>query len=135
MRNDIHHPEVEDLAMAITPYKSDTNEVSEWNVYLINLQEKELHNVIIVSEGYGEINGESKKTSVLRQHFEILDAKTGIKIESIFAEMLQLTNQYWISFYIGTTLYDKKYIFVPQSIHENNYTLIPILDEMGVMIR
>ena len=40
-----------------------------------------------------------------------------------------------ISFYLGKDMYDKKYVFLPESITEENLTLIPVLNKQGVMIR
>jgi len=32
-------------------------------------------------------------------------------------------------------MYDKKYVFVPESITEENFTHVPVLNKKGVMIR
>ena len=51
-------------------------------------------------------------------------------MEDVFA----LSNQYWLSFYIGEKLLDKKYIFLAGSIEEDNFTTIPLMEKRGVMI-
>ncbi len=135
MKSDIIHPEVKDIALAVIPEENDFGISNEWSVFLLNLRSDTLMDVLIVSEGYGIINGEDKKTSVLRQHFEKVDENTAIKIEMLISDMIQLTNQFWVSFYIGTTLYDKKYIFVPESINPIYFTTVPVLEKDGVMIR
>jgi hypothetical protein len=46
-----------------------------------------------------------------------------------------LNNEYWVSFYIGKNIYDKKFIFLPESISEDNFTRVPFINRMGVIIR
>jgi len=45
-----------------------------------------------------------------------------------------LTNEYWLSFYIDNIIYDKKYIFLPESIIEGNLILVPLVNKLGVII-
>jgi hypothetical protein len=47
-----------------------------------------------------------------------------VKIEPISPEVFHINNEYWVSYYIGNQIFDKKFIFVPESIREEN--LIPI---------
>jgi len=132
MLKDINREEVEDIAIAVVPGEDDSN---IWEVYMINLKEEGLDNVIVASKGYGMYNGEEVKTSVLRHYlgaFEPLDIRL---IEPIQKEMFGLNNEYWVSFYIGTNIFDKKFIFLPESISEDNFTRVPFINRMGVIIR
>jgi hypothetical protein len=132
MLKDINREEVEDIAIAVVPGEDDGN---IWEVYMINLKEEGLDNVIVASKGYGMYNGEEVKTSVLRHYlggFEPLDIRL---IEPIQKEMFGLNNEYWVSFYIGKNIYDKKFIFLPESISEDNFTRVPFINRMGVIIR
>jgi hypothetical protein len=45
-----------------------------------------------------------------------------------------LHNEYFISFFNSQGLFDKKYIFLAESIHEKNFTSIPYMNKKGVMI-
>jgi hypothetical protein len=132
MLKDINTDEVEDIAIAVVPGEEDS---SVWEVYMINLKEEGLDNVIVASRGYGMYKGEEVKTSVLRHFlgaFEPLDIRM---IEPIQKEVFGLNNEYWVSFYIGQNIYDKKFIFLPESITEDNFIRIPFIDRPGVMIR
>lgn len=131
MRN-IEFPKVEGISVAITHQKNELNE-SEWNVYLLNTSDKEIKNILINSEGYGEIQGEQRRTSIIRRFVEQMDANTFVKIEPINPELFQLFNEYWISYYIDNTIYDKKFIFVPNSIHVDNLTKIEFVGLEGVL--
>lgn len=132
MLKDIFKDEVEDIAIAVVPSEEDN---SLWEVYMINLKEEGLENVIVASIGYGMYKGEEVKTSVLRHFldsFQPLDIRL---IEPIQKEVFGLNNEYWVSFYIGQNIYDKKFIFLPESITEDNFIRIPFIDRPGVMIR
>lgn len=132
MLKDINREEIEDIAIAVVPSVEDS---SVWEVYMINLKEEGLENVIVASKGYGVYKGEEVKTSVLRHYlgsFQPLDIRL---IEPIQKEVFGLNNEYWVSFYIGQNIFDKKFIFLPESITEDNFIRIPFIDRPGVMIR
>ncbi len=132
MLKDIFRDEVEDIAIAVVPSEEDS---SVWEVYMINLKEEGLENVIVASKGYGIYKGEEVKTSVLRHFlgsFEPLDIRL---IEPIQKDVFGLNNEYWVSFYIGKNIFDKKFIFLPESITEDNFTRIPFINRKGVIIR
>lgn len=133
MKKDIAHPAVEDVAVAVILEDVDGENV--WNVYLLNLKDVPIKNVLIVSKGYGEIEGEHRQTSTLRFFFDEIPAKEYAKIEPIMDFTFGLSNEYWVSFYIDNVIYDKRYIFLPETINEKNFTKIPLVDVEGVMIR
>mgnify|MGYP003382056567 CR=1 FL=1 len=126
-------PKVEGVAMAVVR-EADEEGANAWYVYLINRREVTLENVLISSRGYGEIEGEERKTSEMRHHLEKLGPKSWARIERIVEEVFALSNQYWLSFYIGRQLHDKKYIFLAGSIDEANFTNLPLMGVRGVMI-
>ncbi len=134
MIKDIHAPKVEGVAMAIVPEQDEAGE-DAWYVYLINEQEIALENVLVSSRGYGQIEGEKRKTSEMRHFIGELGPKSWAKIERIVEDVFPLNNQYWLSFYVGRSLHDKRYIFLPESIHEENFTTLPLMNKRGVMIQ
>lgn len=130
MKKDIEIRKVEDIAMAIIP-----KDEAFWDVFIINLKDVSLRNVIINSKGYGNIEGKSIKTTTLRYFYERIPPNTSVKVEPIQRELLDLTNEFWVSFQMSNYLYDKKYIFVPGSLNEMNFTIIPFHNTKGVMIK
>jgi len=133
LKKDIERPEVEDIAMAVVLEEIEGENV--WNVFLVNLHIVPIKNVIVTSKGYGELNGEVKKTSTLRHFFEEIPDLEFTRIEPIMEDTFGLTNEYWVSFYIDDKIYDKQYIFLPETINPKNFTKIPLLNVEGVMIR
>jgi hypothetical protein len=134
MLKDIPKLVVENIIVAIVP---EENEVAEqvWNVYLVNLYDQKIEGVLVSSKGYGIRNGEEVKTSTLRHFIGSIESNDYAKIELIIKDVFGLSNEYWISFYLGKDMYDKKYVFVPESITEENFTHVPVLNKKGVMIR
>jgi hypothetical protein len=133
MKKDIVQPEVVDVHIAIV---QDTNELGgkEWTAYLINNKNELLEGVLITTRGYGEIKGEQRKTATFRHSLEEVEPKSYKKIEPIPEELFALSNEFWLSFYVNKKMYDKKFIFLPESISEFNSIQIPLVKKYGVMI-
>ena len=91
--------------------------------------------MLISSTGYGEIDGEQRATSEMRHYLESLGAKSWARIERIVEDVFILSNQYWLSYYVGSHIHDKKYIFVAGSIHEEHFTNLPLMKVRGVLIQ
>lgn len=134
MKKDILPPEVKDVAVAVVREQNELAE-TEWNVYLINLKSTDIEGVLVSSLGYGKYNDEDVKTSTLRHFLDVVKSKSFSKIEPIVETVFGLNNEYWVSFYLNKVMYDKKYIFLPESIKEENFVLIPYLNKKGVMIK
>ncbi|NQV76227.1 MAG: hypothetical protein HQ491_09275 [Bacteroidetes bacterium] len=133
MKKDLPENIVKNIAIAIV-MESATPEAKLWKVYLINLKNDALETVLVSSKGYGEKNGENIKTSILRHSIVNVPAKSFAEIELIDEQVFGLTNEYWLSYYIGSQIFDKKFIFVPESIVDSNMTRVPLLNKPGVMI-
>ncbi len=134
MKKDIIPPVVEDIAVAVIKELNDLDE-TEWNVYLINLKQEKIEGVLITSKGYGIYNDEEVKTSTLRHFLDAIEPDSFKKIEPIVETVFGLNNEFWVSFFINSVMYDKKYIFLPETIKEENFTLIPSINKKGVMIK
>lgn len=135
MREELKGPKVEKIAVAVVQQLNELNE-KIYNVYLLNLSDKIIEGVMISSKGYGQNmkTGEKVKTAMLRHSIEVLLPNEAAKIEPIIEEVFGINNEYWVSFWNDSVMYDKKYIFVAESITEENMKEIPVLGERGVMI-
>lgn len=132
MKKDIPIKKVEDLVVAVVP-RSDEKEF--WDVFLINLKEVAIRFVLVSARGYGELEGESRKTTTLRHFFEEIGPMQVVQVEPIHIDLFDLTHEFWVSFLFEQYLYDKKYVFVHGTMHEDYFTPIPFLQRRGVMIR
>ncbi len=134
MKADLPENIVEDVAIAIV-LMGETPEVKSWNVYVVNFKNEAITNVLITSKGYGEKDGRQVKTSLLRHSIGDLAPKSHAGVEAIDPAVFGLTNEYWLSYYLNGNIYDKKFIFLPESIVDSNLIRIPILNKPGVMIK
>ena len=133
MKKDIEFPVVEGVKITIARNYNELNE-PEWNVYLINRLKSKLTNVFVTSRGYGaDENGNPVKTSQLRHFLEDVLPEGIVKVEMIFPEVFHLNNEYWLSYFIDNQLFDKKFIFVPESIKEENLIKIEQLNLEGIL--
>lgn len=132
MIKDILIPEVKNVTLAVARTNSAEQE-SEWKVYLINNNEVALENTLVASKGYGEKDGEKQNTSILRHFLETVPARSFALIEPIDPAVFHLNNEYWVSYYIGTQIYDKRFVFVPDTICEQNISFIRQLEMEGVL--
>ncbi|WP_313512868.1 hypothetical protein [Sphingobacterium sp.] len=133
MKKDLPLNIVEDISVAVV-LETESPTTKVWNVYLINEKNAALQNVMVSSKGYGIKDGKEVKTTILRHFIGDMEAKTSQKIEAIDPQVFGLTNEYWLSYYIDGTIYDKKYVFLPESIVDENLIKIPLVNKPGVMI-
>jgi hypothetical protein len=135
MKKDIQIPIVENVFLAAVQEWSDDFMEKVWYVYLINDSDFDLDSVMVVSNAFGTINNEMKKTSLLRHAFLKVPSVSVIKIELIEKSLLELNNEFMVTYFIGNTLYDKKFIFTKNSINEKSMEEVPILFVDGVVVK
>ena len=133
MKKDIVLPKVEGVSMAVVR-EEDEEGTPAWYVYLLNRKDAPITNVLVSSRGYGHVRNEQVKTSELRHFIQELGPLSYARIERIMEDVFALNNQYWLSFYMNGTLFDKKYIFLPESISEEHFTTVPLINKRGVLI-
>ena len=136
MKQDISFEPVEGVSIAVVPEPDALTPQGGaiWQVYLLNDNAFPLRNVIVNAHGYGQPqDGEKVRTSTLRYLFEEIAPRTAVPVEPIDSALFHLNNQYWVSYYHGDHIFDKKFIFVPDSIVSDNFTPIPLLGRVGVL--
>lgn len=135
MKKDIIIPVVENVFIAAVQEWSDDFMEKVWYAYLVNDSDFNLDGVMVVSKAFGTIDGEMKKTSLLRHAFVEIPAVSVVKIEMIEKSVLALHNEFMVTYFIDGRLYDKKFIFKANSINETEMEEVPILFVDGVIVR
>jgi hypothetical protein len=133
MKKDISQPIVKDVYIAVIAKEYEAGEY-EWIAHIVNNGSEKLEGVLISTRGYGEIKGEHKKTATFRHSLDEIEPKSFKKIETLPDELFALSNEFWVSFYINKKMFDKKYIFLTESISIFNAINVPLINEVGVMI-
>lgn len=135
MKKDIQIPLVENVFLAaVQEFSVEFNE-KVWYVYLVNDSDFDIDSVMIVSSAFGTLNGEMKKTSLLRHAFTVVPAVSVVKVELLENSVLALNNEFMLTYFIENKMYDKVFIFKSNSINENNTEEVPILFVEGVIER
>lgn len=132
MKKDIETPEVKNVTLAVVREKNILNQ-DEWKVFIINNNTHPIENTLVASQGYGEKEGEQQRTSTLRHFLETVPAEGFAMVEPIDPSLFHLNNEYWVSYYVDTQIFDRRFIFVPDSICEKNLTFIKKLDMEGIL--
>lgn len=132
MKKDIEFPKVEGVKIAVT-LQIDEVENEFWDVQIINRNSFAIDNVMVTSRGFGEKDGEIIKTSTLRHFIEKVSPYSIAKIEAIQPELFLINNEYWVSYYINDQLFDKKFLFLPDSIISDNLIELKPFGLVGVL--
>jgi hypothetical protein len=135
MKKDIIIPVVENVFLAAVQEWSDDFMEKVWYAYLVNDSDFLIDSVMVVSKAFGSIDGEMKKTSLLRHAFVQIPAVSVVKLEMIEKSVLKLNNEFMVTFFIGDKLHDKKFVFKAQSINDKEVEEVPILFVDGVIVR
>jgi hypothetical protein len=134
MLKDYQIPEVKNVFFAAVQEWSDDFMADVWYIYLINDSDFDIDSVMVVSKAFGTIDGEMKKTSLLRHAFMQVPAVSAIKVELLENSLIQLNNEFMLTYFIGNTLYDKKFTFKANSVSPTNTEEVPILFKPGVIV-
>ncbi|MCU0353545.1 MAG: hypothetical protein MUD08_07390 [Cytophagales bacterium] len=132
MLKDIPFLPVKDVKVAVVRKSNDVGSY-DWFVYLLNNNKVPIRNVFVTSNGYGLMNDEMRRTSTLRHFIGDIEAGAATIIEPIDPAVFALSSEYWVSYFIDDQIYDKRFIFVPDSIVEQNMSYISELDLNGVL--
>ena len=133
MKKDIELPEVSNVFMAIVKEYNDEFQCEDWNAYIINNKEVDLEMVLIVSKGYDE--DALTETAVLRHKIEKLPAQSFAKVELLQEDVLKLSNFFNVTFFEGSKMFDKKYLFEKGTIKEGSLRNVPMLNKRGILIK
>lgn len=135
MREELKGPTVENVSIALVEIPLENNE-KEYIVYLLNLRDDIMEGIIVASTGFG-VNpktGEEVKTSTLRRGIELMLPNEAARIEPIMPDLFDLTNEYWVSFWVNDVMYDKRFQFIPGSIQQEDFKLIELLGQKGILL-
>lgn len=131
MKKDIYIPKVENVHVAVVYEYNDIYKSNDWNAYIINDKEVDLEMVLIVTRGYSE----TKETSTMRHKLNKLPAKSFAKIELMQEAVLQLNNEFKVTFFENNTLFDKTYLFRKNTINIKALQTMPLMNKKGVLVK
>ncbi|MFC5047617.1 hypothetical protein ACFSTE_06215 [Aquimarina hainanensis] len=131
MRKDIEIPRVENVYIAVVREWNEEFLARDWNSYIINDRDTPIEMVLVVTKGYDK----DRKTSLLRHGIGTIAAKSSAKIEMLQEELLAMNNEFSVTFFAEGKLFDKKYVFKKNTINENAFQDLPVMDQKGVLVK
>lgn len=131
MKKDIEIPIAKDVYVAIIHEWNEEFLSKDWNAYVLNDRTSPIEMVLVVSKGF---DGE-KKTSLMRHAIGVVGAKSFEKIEVVQEEVLQLNNEFFVTYYADNKLYEKRFEFSKGSVTVPNLTTIPLVEKDGVLAK
>lgn len=134
MKKDIVIKDATDIAIAIVPDTKEDGE-TDWTVYFFNFKETKIESVLINASAAGVVDGEEKHTATVRFFIEKLEPLSYKKIEAILPEALRLNNRYWVSYYEGNEIFEKKYLIAADSNIPDNFMMVPFLNKPGLIVQ
>ena len=131
MRKDIDIPQVQNVHIVAVKEWDKEFTGQDWYIYVVNNREDEISTVLVLSRG----TSEDKKTSTLRHALGDLLPNTTAKVELITTEVLGFTNEYLVTFFAENKLFERKFIFEPNSISEEKVKEIPVMESEGILAK
>ena len=131
MKKDINIPEVKDVYVAVVQEEHPEYKTQDWNAYIINNSDTDLETVIIVSQGYND----KKMTPPMRHTITMLPSRSYAKIEYLQEKVLELNNEFKITFFVGNQMFDKSYLFRKNAINEKALQTISLMQLKGVLVK
>ncbi len=108
---------------------------AEWTVFVVNLSNEPITNVMVTCKGYGNIDGEHKETTTMRYFLNDMEAQMAIKVEPINPDLFVLDNEYFLTFFQGGEMHDKKIIFKANTITDKNFEIVEVVLQPGIYLQ
>jgi hypothetical protein len=131
MKKDIDIPVVKDVFVAVVQDYNDVYKTTDWNAYIINFKDVTLEMILIVTRGYDESIG----TSIMRHKLEKLPPKSYAKIELVQEEVLELNNEFIVTYFEDNKMFDKTFLFRRNTINKRALQQIPLMKLKGVLVK
>lgn len=131
MKKDIEIPQVEGVYVAAVRERHEEFKTQDWNAYLINDRKEPIETVLIVSRGYDG----NKETSTMRHTLDNLPAKSFAKVEFLQDDVLQLNNEFSVSYFAEGKMFHKKFVFKKNTINEKALQDLPVVGRKGVLLK
>jgi len=131
LKKDIEIPEVEGVFIAAVLEDNKEFRTKDWNAYIINSKPIPLEMILIVSRGFDN----KRSTATMRHTIKILPAKSYAKIEYLQDEVLDLNNEFMVTFFEENKMFEKTYLLEKHSVKVSLIKEILIMNQRGIMAK
>jgi hypothetical protein len=127
MKKDLDIEEVSGVYIAFLPNRDN------WSVYVINNRKEALETVIVNASGEGKLEGKEKQTATLRFLLNDIPAESVKPFELLMPDSLKISHRYWVSYYIGNRIFDKKFVYTPD-LYDEDLQDLPVFGSPGILL-
>ncbi|WP_373519265.1 hypothetical protein [Pricia sp.] len=131
MKKDIEIPIAKDVHVAIIHEWNDEFLSKDWNAYIINGRSTPIEMVLVVSKGFEA----DRKTSTMRHGIGSVGPKSFKRIELVQEDVLGLNNEFFVTFFAGNKLYERRFVFPKNSVKQSAIKPIPIIERDGILAK
>ncbi len=129
MKKDIEIPEVKDVFIVVVKEDNPEFRSSDWNAYIINAKLVPVEMVLIISRGFDS----NKSTATMRHTVKVLPARSFAKIEYLQDEVLNLNNEFLVTFFEGNKMFEKTFLLPKHSVKDSALKEIPVMTLKGIL--
>jgi len=131
MKKDIKVSEIDGVYIVIVPEYNETFKSDDWNVYLVNERNDDVELALIISKGFDD----KRETAQMRHKIALLPAMSGVKFELMVESVLQLNNQFKVTFFVNNILYDKVFLAKKNSLKKSALRMVKALGKRGAVFK
>jgi len=131
MKKDIEISIARDVHVAIIHEWNDEFLSRDWNAYILNCRRTSIEMVLVVSKGFEA----DRKTSTMRHGIGSIAPKSFKKIELVPEDVLELNNEFFVTFFAEDKLYERRFVFPKNSVKQNAIMPIPIIERDGILAK
>jgi len=129
LKKDIEIPEVKDVFIVVVKEDNPEFRSSDWNAYIINAKLVPVEMVLIISRGFDS----NKSTATMRHTVKVLPARSFAKIEYLQDEVLNLNNEFLVTFFEGNKMFEKTFLLPKHSVKDSALKEIPVMTLKGIL--
>ena len=127
MKKDLEIEEVSGVYVAFLPNRDN------WSVYIINNRKEALETVIVNASGEGKLEGKEKQTATLRFLLNDIPAESVKPFEVLMPDSFKISHRYWVSYYVGNRIFDKKFVYTPD-MYDDDLQDLPVFGSPGILL-
>ena len=131
MKKDIDIPKTEGIAIAVVREWNEEFLSQDWNAYILNQRTDLIEMVLVVTKGYDV----ELKTSTMRHAIKEILPNSYAKIELMQEDVLELNNEFYVTFFAEGKLFEKKFVFRKNTINDRALQDIPFMDARGGLMK
>lgn len=125
MKKDIEIPIAKNTQVVATKEWDKEFLHKHWYIYIINNRKDRIESVLVMSRG----ESKDKKTTTIRRNLGDLPPNSSKKIEFIQDDVLGFTNEYVVTFFAENKLFERIFVFAPNSITDDNAVFMDLLGQ------